>query len=56
MIDDSLMSLDIPFLDGNMFRKVNMSCTSDIVVDFVNFFYGMEWQPYLTLNVPVVLI
>ena len=29
--------LDIPFLNGNMFKKVIMSCTRDIVINFVKF-------------------
>ena len=41
MIDDRLRSPDIPFVYGNMFRKVTMSWNSNIVVNFVNFLYGM---------------
>ena len=37
MIADGLRSLDIPFLDGNIFRKVIMYCTRDIVINFVFF-------------------
>ena len=29
--------LDIPFLDGNMFKQVIMSCTRDIVINFMFF-------------------
>ena len=48
MIYDGLRSLDIPFLDGNMFRQVIMSWTRDIVNDFMNFLYGMDLYPHLT--------
>ena len=48
MFSDGLRSLDRPFLDGNMFRKVTMSFTSDIVINFVEFLYGTEWQPHIT--------
>ena len=37
MMDDKLSSLDIPYLDGSMFKKVIMSCTRDLVINFVNF-------------------
>ena len=48
MIGAGLRSLDIQLLDGNMLRQVTMSWNSDIVVHFVKFLYGMEWQPHLT--------
>ena len=35
MMSDGLRSLDIPFLDGNMFKQVIISCTRDLVVNFV---------------------
>ena len=37
-----LRSLDIPFLDGKMFKQVIMSCTRDLVINFVNFSVGYE--------------
>ena len=37
MIDSGMGSLHIPFFDGNMFRKVTMSCTNDILINFVEF-------------------
>ena len=43
-----MRSLDIPLLCGEMFKQVTMYCTSYIVINFVNCFYGMEWQPHLT--------
>ena len=36
-----LRSLDIPFLDENMLRQVTMSCTSDSLINFVNYLYGI---------------
>ena len=50
MIYAGIRSLDILFLDDNMFRQVIMSWNSDIVIKFVNFLYVMEWQPHLTLS------
>ena len=50
MIAAELRSLDIPLLDGNMFRQVNMYWTSDSVIKFVNFLYGTEWKPHTTLS------
>ena len=41
IIADGMGSLDISFFDCNIFRKVTIACTSDLVVNFVNFFYGM---------------
>ena len=32
-----LRLLDIPFLDENMFKQVIMSCTRDLVINFVIF-------------------
>ena len=37
MMAAGLSFLDIPFLDGNMFKKVIMSCNRDLVIGFVNF-------------------
>ena len=46
-MDAGPRSIDIPFLDGHMFKQVIMSCTRDIVIHFVNFFKGMELHPHL---------
>ena len=32
-----------------------MYCTSYIAIDFVNFFYGMDWQPHLTRSLIVCM-
>ena len=53
MIAAGPRSLDIPFLDGNMFRQVTISWTSDIVINFVNFLYGMEWKKNFTRSLIV---
>ena len=55
MISDEMRSLGIPFLDGNMSRKVTMSCTSDLVINFVRFLYVMDWQPHLTHSLMVLM-
>ena len=55
MISAGLRSLDIPFLDGIMFRQVTISWTSDIVINILNYFYGMEWQPNLTCSLTVCI-
>ena len=47
MISTGMRSLENPSLDGNMFRQVTMYCTSDIIINFVKFLYGMEWKPHL---------
>ena len=52
MISAGLMSLDISFLGGNMFRQITMSRTIDIVI-YVVIFYGMEWHPHLTRSLIV---
>ena len=36
-----------------MFRQVTISCTSDLVISFMNFFNGIEWQPHLTCSLIV---
>ena len=36
MMADGMRLLDIPFLDGNMFKQVIMYCTRDLVINFVN--------------------
>ena len=38
MIVAGMMPFDIPFLDWKMFRQVTMSWTSDLVINFVNFY------------------
>ena len=48
MIAAGIRSLDISFLDGNMFSKVTISWTSDIFINFVIFLHVMEWNPYIT--------
>ena len=53
MIDDGMRSFDIPFLDGNIFRQVTMSCTNYFVMSFVNFSCGMEWHPHITRSLIV---
>ena len=55
MIDAGLRSLDIPLLYLDMFRQVTMSWTGDLVINFVNFLYDMEWQPYLTRSLIVCI-
>ena len=47
MIASGMKSLDIPFLDEKLFRQFTMYFTSNILINFVNFFYGIEWQPHL---------
>ena len=42
MMASGLRLLDIPFLDANMFKQVIMSCTKDLIVNFVNLLLGME--------------
>ena len=42
MISAVMRSLDITFLDGNMFMQVTMYFTSDLVVNFVMFL--MSWS------------
>ena len=39
---DGLRSLDILFLDGEMFKQVIMSCNRYIVIDFKDFLSGIE--------------
>ena len=48
MISDGTRSLDITFLNGNMFRQVTMYWNSDIVINFLKFLYCIDWQPHLT--------
>ena len=56
MIDARMGSLDITFvLDGNMFRQVTMSWTSDLVINFVNFLFGMEWKPNLMRSLIILM-
>ena len=55
MISDEMRSLGIPFLDGNMSMKITMSCTSDLVINFVRFLYVMDWQPHLTHSLIVLM-
>ena len=35
MMSAGLRLLDIPFMGGDMFKQVIMSCTRDIVINFV---------------------
>ena len=42
MIASGMRSLDIPYLDGNIFRQVTMFWPSDIFINFVNF--CMAWS------------
>ena len=55
MIYAGLSSLNILFLDGNMFRQVTISCTIDLVINFMNVFYGMECQPHLKKSLIVCM-
>ena len=36
MMKSGIRLLDIPFLDGNIFKQVIMSCTRDLVINFAN--------------------
>ena len=36
-----------------MFRKVTMSWTSNLVINFVNFLFGVEWNPHIMLSLIV---
>ena len=47
MIDAGLRLMYITFLDGNMFRQVTMSWTSNIFINLVNILYCMEWHLHL---------
>ena len=42
MIAAGLRSFGIPILDGNIFRKVTISCTNNFVMSLVDF--CMEWS------------
>ena len=55
MIAAELRSFDIPFLNGNMFRQVTISCTSDIDINYVNILYGMKFQPNITCYLIVLM-
>ena len=35
-METELRSLDLPFLGGNIYKQVIMSCTKDLVINFVN--------------------
>ena len=47
MIANGLRSRDIPFFYVRMFMQVTMYCNSDLVVNFLQILYSMEWQPHL---------
>ena len=53
MISDVLRSLNIPFLDGNTFRQVTTSRTTDIIIKLVVFLYGVEWHTHFMSSVIV---
>ena len=36
MVTVGMRPLDIPCLDGDMFKQVLMSCTKDLIINFVN--------------------
>ena len=55
MIYDGLRSLDIPFLNVDMFMQVTISWTSDLVINFLRFFMEMEWQPHLMISLIVCM-
>ena len=53
MIVARMRLFDIPFLDGNMFRQVTISCAHYFVISFLNVLYGMEWHPHLVSSLIV---
>ena len=53
MMYDGLRLLGVPFLYGNMFKKVIMSCTRNLVISFWDFVtHGVTSTSHFLLDCP----